>query len=200
MEETLTLEQLIAGINSDDPDTRTAAWQAAGSVGAPAIKPMAKIVVEGELEVGRAAKRAMWKIVRTAGAPKADAADKKAVIQALIVVLLDESRPAVLRRDVIWMLSEIGGQETIDAFYQIPDLLHKDICEDARCCAERIPIESAVAALKDALEEAPPALKPAIAHSLRVRGVAVPSVPDLKLVPTKETTVKPVEPPGSRQP
>jgi len=193
MEETLTLEQLIAAINSDDPDPRTAAWLAAGTVGAPAIKPTARISVEGELEVGRAAKRAMWKTVRTVGAPDAKAADKKAVIKELIAILLDGSRPEMLRRDVIWMLSEIGGQETIDAFYEIPDILEQDIREDARCCAERIPIEAAVKALKDALEEAPAALKPAIAHSLRVRGVEVPGVPCLKLVPTKGTTVEPVE-------
>ena len=194
MDETLTLDQLIEAIKSDDPDTRTKAWQAAGSVGAPAIKPMAKLAVEGELEVGRAAKRAMWKVVRTVGAPGADAGDKKAVIAAVIDLLLDESRPATLRREVIWMLSEIGGQETIDAFYKMPDILtNKDLREDARCCVERIPGPAAVEALKEALENAPEDFKPALAHSLRVRGEEVPGVADLKLVPTKPTSVKPVE-------
>jgi hypothetical protein len=107
---------------------------------------------------------------------------------------LDESRPATLRRDVIWMLSEIGGQETIDAFYQMPGILeNKDLREDARCCVERIPGAAAVEALKEALENAPEDFKPALAHSLRVRGVEVPGVADLKLVPAKPTSVKPVE-------
>ena len=62
--EELTLDALLKKIKSDDPDVRTQAWQSAGSVGAAAVKPLAKIVDKGDLEVGRAAKRATilaWK-------------------------------------------------------------------------------------------------------------------------------------------
>ncbi|MHC4401636.1 MAG: HEAT repeat domain-containing protein [Planctomycetota bacterium] len=211
--EELTLDALLERIQSDDAEVRTQAWQAAGSVGAAAVKPLAKIVVESEakvkalqeqgekkewpkpLEVGRAAKRAIWQIVRSAGAPgKGDA--KAAVVEEL-VGLLGNDQPACIRREAIWMLSEIGGNETIEAFREIPGLLaNKEIREDARCCAERIPTEAAVRGLGRALEAAPEDFRLALAQSLRIRGVEVDKerYPCQKLVPTKETNVKAVSP------
>ena len=209
--EELTLDALLARIRSDDPDVRTAAWLAAGGVGAAAIKPLAKIVAESEtevarlsaegkkkelaqpLEVGRAAKRAMWKIVRTAGAP--GAGDAKAAVERALIGLLGDDQPACVRREVLWMLSEIGGDETIAAVREIPDVLdNKEIREDVRCCVERIPGPAAIQALKDGLEAAPYDFALAIAQSLRARGVQVDeqTYPCRKLVPTKETSVKPV--------
>lgn len=52
---------------------------------------------------------------------------------------------------------------------------------------ERLPGAKATEALQAAFSTAPEADKPALAHSLRVRGVEVPGVPDLRLVPTKPT-------------
>jgi hypothetical protein len=205
--EELTLDALIQRINSDDPDVRTGAWLSAGAVGPAAIK----IVVENEaevkrlqeqgkkqelaqpLEVGRAAKHAMWKVVRTAGAPGSDAA--KAEAEATLIDLLDPGQPDSIRREVLWMLSEIGGDATVQAIREIPNILeNKAIREDARCCLERIPGEAAIRALADGLEEAPDDFKLALAQSLRARGVEVDPVkyPCQKLVPTKETSVQPV--------
>jgi HEAT repeat protein len=188
----LTLDTLIKQIESDNPDVRTGAWQAAGAVGTPAIKPLAKIVTEAELEVSRAAKRAMWDIVRTVGAPGHDASKKQAVIRELID-LLDEGEPDAIRSEVLWMLSEIGGDETVDAIREIPGILeNKAIREDARCCVERIPGQAAIDALLEGLEAAPEDFELALAQSLRARGVAVDEerYPCVKLVPTKETEVK----------
>ncbi|NQU22071.1 MAG: hypothetical protein HQ567_12365 [Candidatus Nealsonbacteria bacterium] len=195
--EELTLDALIAAIKSDDPERRTKAMLAAGSVGAAGIRPLAKLVATGELEVARAATRAMWKIVRTVGAPGFDAAKKSAVVSALTGLLVDATQPAAVLREVIWMLSEIGGDETIAAMGEIPGLLeNKEIREDARCAAERIPGAVAVDGLKEALEAAPADFRNAIAQSLRVRGVKVSekTYPNEKLVPTKQTEVKPVAP------
>jgi len=193
MEEKLTLDALLERIKSDDPNVRTEAWQAAGSVGCAAIKPLAKIVAEGELEVGRAANRAMWKIVHTAGAP--GAGDAKGAVERELIGLLGNDQPASVRREVFWMLSEIGGDDTVAAIRDIPDILDQtEIREDARCCVERIPTEAAVEALKEGLEEAPDDFALAIAQSLRARGVEVDpqQYPCRKLVPTKQTSVKPV--------
>jgi len=193
MEEKLTLDELLDRIKSDDPNVRTEAWQAAGSVGCAAIKPLAKIVAGGELEVARAAKRAMWKIVHTVGAP--GAGDAKGAVEAELIGLLGNDQPASVRREAFWMLSEIGGDDTVDAIRELPDILEDtEVREDARCCVERIPTEAAVEALKEGLEEAPAEFALAIAQSLRARGVEVDQAkyPCQKLVPTKQTSVKPV--------
>ena len=192
--EELTLDVLLERIKSDDPDVRTAAWLAAGDVGAPAIPPLAEIMANGELEVSRAAKRAMWKIVRTVGAPGRDTC--KASAEAELIGLLADGQPDAVRREAFWMLSEIGGEKTIEAIREIPDILeNKAIREDARCCVERIPCQAAVEALQEGLEEAPADFALALAQSLRARGVEVDKdrYPCQKLVPTRETKVKPVE-------
>jgi hypothetical protein len=210
--EELTLDALLERIKSDDPDVRTAAWLGAGVVGAPAIEPLASLAAESEakvkrlqaegkkkelaqpLEVGRAAKRAMWQIVRTVGAPGMDTC--KASAEAELIRLLAEGRPDAIRREALWMLSEIGGEKTIDAIRDIPNILeNKAIREDARCCVERIPGRAAVEALQEGLEAAPADVALALAQSLRARGVNVDKnrYPCQKLVPTRETQVKPVE-------
>jgi HEAT repeat protein len=191
--EELKLDVLLQRIQSDDPDVRTAAWLAAGQVGPLALRPLAKIVAEGELEVSRAAKRAMWKIVRTVGAP--DRGECKAAAETELVTLLADGQPDAVRREVFWMLSEIGGDKTIEAIREIPDILeNKAIREDARCCVERIPGQAAVQALADGLEESKDEFQLALAQSLRARGGEVDKqkYPCQKLVPTKQTSVKPV--------
>jgi HEAT repeat protein len=191
MEEKVTLDSLLAGIKSDDPDVRTTAWLSAGTVGATAIGPLAGLLTDDDIEVGRAAKRAMWKIVRTVGAPGVTG-EKKAVVRELLG-LLGHGQPLAVRREVIWMLSEIGGDKTIGVLRKMPEILDdKDFREDARCAVERIPGDASLRALEDALEKAPEDYKINIAQSLRVRGVEVPGLPCQKLVPTKETNVKPV--------
>jgi len=221
--EELTLERLLAGINSDDADVRTQAWLAAGAVGAPAVKPLAALMtdtapvvarlaeevsklradkapkkvvtakqqeLEQPLEVGRAAKRAIWKIVRHVGRPGAD--DEKKAVVAELIDLLGPDQTVAVRREAMWMLSEIGGDETVHALRQYPEILDdKELREDARCVVERIPGEAALQALRAALDRAPEDFKINIVQSLRARGVDVPGYPCQKLVPTRKTSVKP---------
>ncbi len=189
--EELTLETLIAKIKDKDDKVRAAAWQAAGKVGAPALAPLAAVAKEGELEVSRAANRAMWQNVRYSGRPGAED-ERKAAIAALIEVFTDDQFPVQLRRDVIWMLSEIVTSDDFnpdDAGQMFADAEFRD---DMRMALQRIPGENAIAALKIGLENVPDEFKPAIAASLRARGVDVPNVPCVKLKPTKQTKVKPV--------
>ena len=172
--EELTLDALLGGIKSDDPDVRTKAWLAAGQIGAPALAPLAKIVAEGELEVSRAAKRAMWQIVRTVGAP--GRSDGKAAAETGLIGLLGEGQPDSVRREVFWMLSEIGGEKTIDAI------------REGTGKYETFPL------MAEALEASEDEFQLALAQSLRARGVEVDKqkYPCKKLVPTKETSVEPV--------
>ncbi len=186
----MTVEELLAKIKDKDDKVRSAAWLAAGEVGAPAVKPLAGVACDSgsELEVGRAAKRAIWKIVRSAGRPGADAA-KNAVVGELLA-LLAEGRPASLTREVLWMLSEIGGDESVLPVAKL--LVNQELREDARCCLERIPGDKSLAALRAGLAAAPHDFQSAMADALRARGVDVPGVPSKKLVPAKSTSVKPV--------
>jgi len=172
-----TAEDLFTALQSQDPDVRTEAWLSAGMVGAAAIDGLAKLVIEGNLEVGRAAKRALWKIVRTAGAP--DGAREKSLVLNQLLKLLDAAKPPSLRREVLWMLSEISsGKADVDAVAEL--LSHPDLREDARCALERIPGDRSLAALKEGFARAPKDFKLNIAHSLRARGADVPAAPEKK--------------------
>lgn len=209
MEEELTLEQLIAKIKDRDGKVRAAAWLSAGPVGAAAVKPLAALMAEMQaeapgagkeesayrLEVGRAAKHALWAIVRHAGRPGAD--DEKRPVVDRLCGLLGGGQPAAVQREVLWMLSEIGGDGAVDAIRWIPGILeNKEIREDARCAVERIPTDSATQALLEGLEASGDDFRLALAQSLRLRGVDVDKkrYPPQKLVPTKQTEVKPASP------
>lgn len=187
----LTVELLIAKIREKDEKVRTAAWQAAGPVGVAALAPLAALVKDGELEVSRAAGRAMWQIVRYSGRPGAQA-EKRAAGEALVKLLQDEQQPVQLRRDIVWMLSEIFDDDAIDPAGAATLFADVDLREDVRAGLQRIGGPNAIAVLKAGLDTVPDDFKPSIACGLRALGVEVPNVPCMKLKPAKPTTVKPV--------
>jgi HEAT repeat protein len=174
------VDQLIARIKAKDDNVRGAAWQNAGPLGAQAVKPLATLFTDSEMEVARSAKRALWRIVRHAGRPGADQ-EKRAVAQELIALL--NGQPVLVRREALWMLSEIGGSEAVKPIAIC--LQEADVREDARAALERIPGKESLAALKAGLGSLPEEFRPAIAQSLRVRGVKVLEYPSQKLVPTR---------------
>ena len=182
------VSKLMAGIRDDDANVRTKAWQSAGQVGAMAIKPLAKTMSSGELEVARAAKRGLWKIVRHAGRPEAGGM-KRAVIKRLVELLSDE-QPLHVRREVLWMLSEIGNRDSVKPIAAL--LSNRELREDARMVLQRIPNKAALAALRAGYKAAPEDFKLNIAQSLRQRGVKVRKPECIKLIPTKKTNVKPL--------
>ncbi len=188
MNEQLTLEMLVEQIQNADDNVRAAARDNAGQVGAPAIAPLAKIACEGELEIARAANRAMLNIVYHAGRP--DASDEAKAVSAELIKLVGPEPPLQFRRDVMWMLWQIAGPEAVQPVAAL--LSNPDLRDDARMCLEGLPASEAVAALQAGLKAAPDDFKPAMAHSLEKRGVATPGAADLRLVPTKQTSVKPV--------
>lgn len=188
MDEKLTLDMLIERIKSEDANVRAAARDNAGQVGAAAIAPLAKIACHGDFEIARAANRAMQNIVYHAGRP--GAAEEAKAVSAELVKLVGSEPPLQFRRDVMWMLWQIAGPEAVKPVAALLD--NPDLRDDARMCLEGLPADEAVAALQAALQTAPDDFKPALAHSLRKRGVSVPDIPDLRLVPAKETSVTPV--------
>lgn len=175
------VNRLIKRLKSGDAETRTDAWQSAGDIGAPAVQPLALVMTDGDLEVARAAKRAMWKIVRHTGRP--GAVNAKQAVVGKLSGLLGADQPVSVRREVIWMLSEIGGLRAIRPLAEL--LSDEHLREDARMSLERIPIPRAVQALKAGFETAPEDFRLNLAQSLRKRGVKVEGYPCAKLVPTK---------------
>ena len=105
----------------------------------------------------------------------------------MVEEVLRDSQPHAFPEKV---LSEIAGEEAVESVAAL--LANAELHEDARMALERLPGDKATAALKAALATATDAQKPALAHSLRVRGVETPGVPDMRLVPTKKTKVQPV--------
>ena len=182
------VDELIAGIKSSSDKVRTEAWLSAGEAGAPAVKPLAKVMTDNDLEVARAAKRALWKIVRHTGRPGAN--KERRAVETELAGLLGRKQPVAVRREVLWMLSEIGARISIKPIAGL--MRNKDLREDARMALERIPGKRAVTTLKAAFEKAPEDFKPNIAQSLRKRGEEVAGYPCQKLVPTKKTDVKPL--------
>ncbi len=210
------LKELLERIKSRDPNERTAAWQSAGKIGASAILALAEVIVEANtavdrlkaegkndelgqpLEVARAARRAIWQIVRTVGAPGKPTEDKRAV-EAELIRLIRPEYPRELRREAVWMLSEIGGDASILAITDIPNIVEdagKDgvggLREDARCCVQRIGTPLAIETLTLGMELSKDDFRFALAESLRALGLPVDpeKYPSKKLVPTKETQVK----------
>ena len=187
--ETAPVSELIAKIKSQDDNVRGPAWQGAGPCGAPAVKPLAAVMTDADVEIARSAKRALYKIVRHAGRPGA-AEEARAVATELIALL--PSSPTVVRREALWMLSEIAGDEAVASMAAL--LTDKEVREDVRCALMRLPGRKATAALESAFASAPEEFKFALADSLRQRGEQVKGYPSQKLVPTRQTTVVQPEP------
>lgn len=149
-----SVDDLIARIKNKDDKVRGPAWQTAEKYGAPAVKPLAAVMTEPEPEVARAAQRGLWKIVRYAGRPNAGA-EAKAVVAELMPLLVQGAN--VVRREVVWMLSELAGDEAIPPMSAL--LSHPELREDARCALTRMPGAQVTAVLKKALASAPEEFK-----------------------------------------
>jgi HEAT repeat protein len=175
-----SVDELVSRIRSQDDDVRGDAWQNAGPAGASAIKPLADLMTDSHFEVARSARRAMWKIVHHAGRPNA-AKEAAAVEKELIALLKHPATP--VRREVLWMLSEIAGNDAIQPMEQF--LGDPELREDARCSIQRIPGNASIQALQRAMQSAPEEFRYALAESLRARGEKVEGYPSRKLVPVK---------------
>lgn len=183
-DKTSSVDDLLAQLKEDK--TRAQAWNMAAIIGAPAVKAMAQLLPDADFELARAAKRALQHIVRHANRPGAEK-ERVAVVKELLP-FADKKHPLNARRDVLWMLSEIAGDEAVSVIAAI--LAEEDLREDARMTLERIPGNASLKALQKGLKTVPEKFKYNIASSLRARGVEVKEYPSQRLVPTKATTVK----------
>jgi HEAT repeat protein len=180
--------ELIANIQSADDKVRGPAWQGAGTAGAAAVQPLAALLTHPDFEVARSAKRALYKILRQAGRPGAKS-EARAVEQELLALLTSDALQ--VRREVLWMLSEIGSDKAIAPMAVL--LADAQAREDARCALMRFSSPKATAALKSAWAKAPEPFKFALAESLRQRGEKVNGYPSQRLIPTQPTSLSPAK-------
>jgi hypothetical protein len=180
-----SLAEFITRIRSADASISGPAWQGAQSYGAAALGPLAGILDSADFEIARNAKRAMYKITRHAGRPGAEN-EAEAAESELIAALRHES--ATVRREVLWMLSEIGGDRAVEPMAAL--LTDEAAREDARAALMRLPGQRATAALSAAFRAAPEPFRYALADALRKRGAPVDGYPSQKLTPSRQTTVQ----------
>ena len=121
------------------------------------------------LEIGRAAKRGLWKIVRCAAQPGMEQ-DRRAVVAELLG-LMNETQPVSIRREAVWMLSALAGDEAVEPIASLLD--NVELRDEARQALERLPGMKSLAALRAALSTSPTDFQVYIAQSLRARGVEV---------------------------
>jgi HEAT repeat protein len=179
-----TVNDLVARIKSKDDSIRGPAWQTAGSAGAPAVRPLAGVMMDPDFETARAAKRALYRIVRHAGRPGAKH-EAKAVSGELVLLL--GSAPSRVRHEAVWMLSEIAEEKAVAAMAAL--LADPEVREDARCALMRLSGRKVTSAFESAFANAPEECKYALAEALRERGIKVNGYPGQKLVPSRKTTV-----------
>lgn len=180
------IEELIARIRKSSAEGTSPEWQTAGACGAGAIKPLAELTLDGNFETQRAAKRALAQVVHTAGNPNTRRAAKQAVTA---LVELTQHANATVRRQAVWLLSEIATEESIRPMARL--LNDPEVREDARCALLRMPPKAARAALQNAFKQANDDFKYALADSLRLLGEKVEGCPSRKGIPTGKTEVKP---------
>ena len=161
-----SLDEWIAALKSHDDNVRGAAWPKAEHWGAAAVRPLIETMADSDAEVVRAAKRALWRIVHHSGRPRA-VTERNAVVAGLLTGL--GSGPTPVRRELLWMLSEIGDGHAVATI--APLLGHVELREDARSALQRIPGSQATAALKAARVSAPTEFQTALTAALRARGV-----------------------------
>jgi hypothetical protein len=191
--EEFTVDNLIAKIKDKSAKVRAEGRLSAGKVGAAAIKPLAAVTTSGDsvLEVARSAKRALWQIVYGYG--KIEVEEQRKSILNELQSLLTDDWPDAFRREVLWMLSEIGDDSSVQSISEV--LKVRRLIDDARCALQRIPGDASLSALKAALDSVPNGYKNNIAHALRARGVqsGLEKYPEENLTPPKPVVAKPPE-------
>jgi len=120
-----------------------------------------------------------------AGRPGAET-ERRAVEAALVKLL--QHPAAIVRREALWMLSEIGSPRVVKPVAAL--LRDPEAREDARCALLRLPGPGCRQALREALAAAPESFKYALADALRLLGETVTGYPSRKLVPTRQSSVK----------
>jgi HEAT repeat protein len=180
------LSEFIQSLRQAAEEPNPPPWLDVTRFGPEAVSPLAAMLAEPEIETGRNAKRALYHLVRHNSGPSVE--PQRKAIQEQLVTLLEQPHAC---RDALWLLSEIGDDQAVDA---IAKCLRKEkYREDARCALARIPGKKSIEALRAAMSNSPEDFRFALADVLRQLGEKISEYPTRKLVPTAQTTVEPIK-------
>ncbi len=181
----IDLENFLSGLRNSDDAARLRALQEASGIGSRAVVPLLELALDPDTEVARAAKRALWAIVRQVGRPDARK-ERKVVLTRLVSALA--AGPVSLRSEVLWMLSEIGDGSVVQAVAKLLD--DAGLAEPARCCLQRIPGRESTRALSQAQARLAEPMRSALRLALRERGIKMEGPLEANKLPTKQTDLK----------
>ena len=109
-------------------------------------------------------KRELWRTVRQAQGGQVLPKTSPRSLPSCLCGWPKTESPLAARRELLWMLSEIGGDESVDPIAAL--LADIDLREDARMTLQRIPGDKSLAALEVGLAAAPNDFKINIVQSL----------------------------------
>ncbi len=174
-------QDFIDSIRSADEGVSGPAVESAFIQGSAAVRPLAQLLAADDFELARRARRALYVIVRNATRPGTGRA--ATAVEMELGAALQDCTATSTRRQLLWMLSEIGHDRSIPIVAHF--LTDTELREDARCVLIRIPGKRAVAALRAALPNATEGFKPALIDALRKRSAEATGVGPAHAVETR---------------
>lgn len=161
-------QKFLADIQSDNADTRFAAWRAAGSVSAAVIPQLGRLAANEKPGVAKAAREALTTMAHAVGKDLKD--EKRPEVVKGLLELTGTGYALPVRVLALRLLSGVAGEDSVPAiakWIQTPELF-----EEVVYCLERIPGEASVKALMAAYPAARDAFKPRLLAALgHVRAV-----------------------------
>ncbi|MCC7376234.1 MAG: hypothetical protein IT581_16365 [Verrucomicrobiales bacterium] len=178
------VEGMIRRLRVDDDMVRGPAFQGAGPLGALAVRPLVGEMGATPPETARAARRALWNVVRYAGQP-GGGVQASAVVGEIRAVFGNQSES--IQRELLWMVSELGDKSIVPWLAELLDVAN--LREDARCALMRTPGARATSALRAALSKTEGVFASDLADALRARGESITDPPSRSRTPDRQTSV-----------
>jgi hypothetical protein len=182
--------ELIQTLQGGDSEKRTQAWFECGPLGATAIPRLVALWGDADagLEVQRAARNAVFQIVRFSSRPETGKSRIRVTME--LNRLVEANGPAQIRRELLWLLSEIAGDESLPALSRL--LAQTAVREEACMALERIPGKRSLKILESSLRQSPVDFKPVLAAALARRGHKPSGVDSPRLAPRAQTKDQPL--------
>jgi len=153
--------KFLADIQSDNADTRFAAWRQAGEA-SPAVIPQLGRLGANQTGVGKAAREALTTMVHSVGKNPASA-NRTGVVRGLLEISGPDYALTV-RVFALRLLSNVASEDSAPAIAKW--ISGAELREEVVYCLERIPGEASNKALMAAYKDAPDDFKPRILAAL----------------------------------
>ncbi len=179
------IRQFLGKLAADDPEGRRIAAAQAHRIGARAVLPLGDMAGSTNQPMAVAALQALRNITLRSALP--DAESRPAEIAAALLKLTTPDRPRRVRTEALHLVSLAGGDEVVSRIAAL--LGDAEVRDDARMALERIPGETAGAALLDAQAGAEGDFRLQLIHSIGQK--ATPAAHDglLKIIERGDSDV-----------